>query len=82
MDTACLWMTGLPGSGKSTLSDLLLERLRPIGVLAYGLDGDALRRGLNGDLGYSDRDRSENSNPCGIAPHLGPCAAPRLAAGR
>jgi len=60
LDAGCLWMTGLPGSGKSTLSDLLLERLRPIGVPAYNLDGDVLRRGLNSDLGYSDRDRSEN----------------------
>ena len=56
----CLWMTGLSGSGKSTLSALLLSRLRAQGAQAYGLDGDALRLGLNRDLGFSDADRSEN----------------------
>ena len=56
----CLWMTGLPGSGKSTISGLLLNRLRETGAQAYGLDGDALRLGLNRDLGFSDSDRSEN----------------------
>jgi len=56
----CLWMTGLPGSGKSTISAALLERLRAQGRAAYGLDGDVLRLGLNRDLGYTDADRSEN----------------------
>jgi bifunctional enzyme CysN/CysC len=56
----CLWMTGLPGSGKSTISELLLARLRAQGAHAYGLDGDTLRLGLNRDLGFSDEDRSEN----------------------
>jgi adenylyl-sulfate kinase len=56
----CLWMTGLPGAGKSTISDALLERLRAQGRPAYGLDGDALRQGLNRDLGYTDAGRSEN----------------------
>ena len=56
----CLWMTGLPGSGKSTLSGLLLSQLHMQGMHAYGLDGDALRLGLNRDLGFSDSDRSEN----------------------
>ena len=56
----CLWMTGLPGSGKSTISGLLLSRLRAQGTRAYGLDGDVLRLGLNRDLGFTDRDRSEN----------------------
>jgi bifunctional enzyme CysN/CysC len=56
----CLWMTGLPGSGKSTISELLLARLRGQGAHAYGLDGDTLRLGLNRDLGFSDEDRSEN----------------------
>jgi adenylyl-sulfate kinase len=56
----CLWMTGLPGSGKSTISGLLLDRLRAQGRGAYALDGDVLRRGLNRDLGFSDADRHEN----------------------
>jgi adenylyl-sulfate kinase len=56
----CLWMTGLPGSGKSTISGRLLDRLRAQGRAAYGLDGDTLRLGLNRDLGFSDADRHEN----------------------
>ena len=56
----CLWMTGLPGSGKSTIAEALLKRLRAQGQAAYGLDGDVLRTGLNRDLGYSPADRSEN----------------------
>ncbi len=53
-------MTGLPGSGKSTIADLLWRRLRERGHQAYGLDGDALRLGLNRDLSFTDQDRSEN----------------------
>jgi adenylyl-sulfate kinase len=56
----CLWMTGLPGSGKSTISAKLLGELRARGRGAVALDGDSLRRGLNRDLGYSDGDRHEN----------------------
>jgi adenylyl-sulfate kinase len=56
----CLWMTGLPGSGKSTISVALLRSLNSRGRQAYGLDGDALRQGLNRDLGFGDADRSEN----------------------
>jgi bifunctional enzyme CysN/CysC len=53
-------MTGLPGSGKTTISSLLIPRLRDQGRHAIALDGDELRRGLNRDLGFSDADRSEN----------------------
>lgn len=56
----CLWMTGLPGSGKSTIAGRLLYRLRAQGLGAFGLDGDALRRGLNRDLGFGDADRHES----------------------
>lgn len=55
-----IWMTGLSGSGKSTVArrveQLLLER----GVFAYVLDGDNIRHGLNKDLGFSPEDRNEN----------------------
>lgn len=56
----CLWMTGLSGSGKSTISGVLLKTLRLRGRYALSLDGDVLRQGLNRDLGYGDADRSEN----------------------
>jgi len=57
---ATVWLTGLPGSGKSTIADALLSALTGRGVLAYSLDGDNLRHGLNGDLGFSAEDRAEN----------------------
>jgi bifunctional enzyme CysN/CysC len=57
---ATVWLTGLPGAGKSTLADALLAALTSRGVLAYSLDGDNLRHGLNGDLGFSPEDRAEN----------------------
>lgn len=55
-----LWMTGLPASGKSTLAGLLEAELLERGVPAYVLDGDNLRHGLNGNLGFSAGDRAEN----------------------
>jgi bifunctional enzyme CysN/CysC len=57
---AVVWMTGLPSSGKSTIAHALEERLIASGQPAYVLDGDNLRHGLNGDLGFSDEDRTEN----------------------
>jgi bifunctional enzyme CysN/CysC len=57
---AVLWMTGLPSSGKSTIAHALERRLIDDGQPAYVLDGDNLRHGLNGDLGFSDEDRTEN----------------------
>jgi bifunctional enzyme CysN/CysC len=57
---AVLWMTGLPSSGKSTIAHALEQRLIGKGQPAYVLDGDNLRHGLNGDLGFSDADRTEN----------------------
>ena len=55
-----VWLTGLPGSGKSTLAAGLEARLLDMKKLAYILDGDVLRKGLNSDLGFSDADRNEN----------------------
>jgi bifunctional enzyme CysN/CysC len=57
---ATVWLTGLSGSGKSTVAAALNERLVAAGRLTYTLDGDNLRHGLNGDLGFSAEDRSEN----------------------
>ena len=52
-----LWFTGLSGSGKSTISRRVEERLLERGVFAYGLDGDNVRFGLNADLGFSPEHR-------------------------
>ena len=56
----CLWLTGLPGAGKSTIASILDERLVAAGKHTYVLDGDSVRNGLNSDLGYSEADRIEN----------------------
>ncbi len=55
-----IWMTGLPGAGKTTTANALAERLLEDGAKAIVLDGDALRSGLCADLGFSDADRMEN----------------------
>ncbi|CAD7924052.1 unnamed protein product [Amoebophrya sp. A120] len=55
-----VWMTGLSGSGKSTISRTVEKMLFEKDVLAYRLDGDNLRFGLNSDLGFSEADRTEN----------------------
>ncbi|MDD4891569.1 MAG: adenylyl-sulfate kinase [Phycisphaerae bacterium] len=55
-----LWLTGLSGSGKSTLATALEKRLIRQGRLAYVLDGDNIRHGLNADLGFKPADRVEN----------------------
>jgi bifunctional enzyme CysN/CysC len=57
---AVLWFTGLSGSGKSTIAKKLEQRLFEDGVRTMYLDGDNLRHGLNGDLGFSSADRQEN----------------------
>lgn len=55
-----VWITGLSGAGKSTIARALEARLCAEGHLAYVLDGDNLRHGLNADLTFSARDREEN----------------------
>lgn len=57
---AVLWFTGLSGAGKSTISQALEQRLYGLGVRTFSLDGDNVRHGLNGDLGFSPQERMEN----------------------
>jgi bifunctional enzyme CysN/CysC len=57
---ATLWFTGLPGAGKSTVAAAVEERLLEAGQAAFLLDGDNLRHGLNGDLGFDESARREN----------------------
>ncbi len=55
-----LWFTGLSGSGKSTVANLVAQKLTEQGYLTYLLDGDNVRHGINQDLGFSLADRQEN----------------------
>jgi bifunctional enzyme CysN/CysC len=55
-----LWFTGLSGSGKSTVANLVEAELHASGFHTFMLDGDNVRHGLCGDLGFSDADRTEN----------------------
>lgn len=56
----CIWLTGLSGSGKSTVANALDATLHANGVKTFLLDGDNVRHGLNKDLGMSETDRAEN----------------------
>ncbi len=55
-----LWFTGLSASGKSTVSHMVEKRLHDLGCSTYVFDGDNVRHGLCGDLGFSEKDRKEN----------------------
>src|SRR4029077_2942374 len=55
-----VWFTGLSGSGKSTIANIVEKKLHALGQHTYLLDGDNVRHGLNKDLGFTDADRVEN----------------------
>lgn len=59
-DAVTIWMTGLSGSGKSTIARMLEHLLISDGIASFILDGDNIRQGLNKDLGFSNEDRTEN----------------------
>ncbi|MDO3388430.1 adenylyl-sulfate kinase [Gilvimarinus sp. SDUM040013] len=56
----CIWLTGLSGSGKSTIANALDATLHANGIKSFLLDGDNVRHGLNKDLGMTENDRAEN----------------------
>ncbi len=65
-----LWLTGLSGSGKSTIANLVEKKLFALGRHTYLLDGDNVRHGLNKDLGFTDADRVENIRRIAEVAHL------------
>lgn len=68
--SAILWFTGLSGAGKSSLAHAVEEELHQLGCRTFVLDGDNVRHGLSGDLGFSDNDRKENIRRIGEASKL------------
>ena len=58
--SACLWFTGLSGSGKSTVANVVEQELYNTGFRTYILDGDNIRKGLNKDLNFTEEGRIEN----------------------
>jgi len=66
----CVWLTGLPAAGKTTLARSVDRALHRGGVHSYVLDGDELRGGLNAGLGFSPTDRSENLRRAGHAARI------------
>ena len=63
--SAVIWFTGLSGAGKSTLAHEVEERLHQMGCHTFVFDGDNVRHGLCGDLGFSPEDRTENMRRIG-----------------
>ena len=55
-----VWFTGLSGSGKSTIANLVELELHKLNIITYSLDGDNIRHGINKDLTFSETDRKEN----------------------
>jgi adenylyl-sulfate kinase len=67
---ATIWLTGLPGAGKSTISELAARQFETAGQATYILDGDKLRTGLNADLGFDRAAREENVRRVGEVARL------------
>lgn len=65
-----LWLTGLPGAGKSTVANLIEKKLHSMGKHTYILDGDNLRHNLNRDLGYDDADQVEHIRRIAEVAHI------------
>jgi len=65
-----IWLTGLSGAGKSTIANLIEQRLHAIGHHTMMLDGDNIRLGLNRDLGFTEADRVENIRRVGEVARL------------
>lgn len=68
--SACLWFTGLSGSGKSTVANVVEQELYSMGYNTYILDGDNIRKGLNKDLNFSEEGRVENIRRIGEVANL------------
>jgi len=67
---AVVWFTGLSGSGKSTIANIVEKKLHALGKHTFLLDGDYIRHGLNRDLGFTDADRVENIRRVGEVARL------------
>ncbi|EPZ42728.1 adenylyl-sulfate kinase [Alicyclobacillus acidoterrestris] len=65
-----VWLTGLSGSGKTTIAYALHDALHKRGVVSFVIDGDKVRKGLNSDLGFSPADRQENVRRIGALAKL------------
>lgn len=65
-----VWLTGLSGSGKSTIANETSRQLHLMGILTYILDADNIRHGLNNDLGFGDSDRAENIRRIAEVAHI------------
>jgi adenylyl-sulfate kinase len=66
----CLWFTGLPCSGKTTVADQVADKLKAMGLKVERLDGDIVRKGLTRDLGFSKEDRDTNILRVGFVANL------------
>lgn len=65
-----IWFTGLSGSGKSTIANVVEQELYKQGIKTYSLDGDNIRKGINNDLTFSPEDRTENIRRIAETAHL------------